>query len=102
MRLESNDFATLYDRHSAELLGFFVRRTYDPEVGVDLLAETFAVAFKDRREFRGENEAAVRACLSGTAPPRLQMSFAGGRSGGPLFAGFGAKPPRLPDPEYDR
>jgi RNA polymerase sigma-70 factor (ECF subfamily) len=102
MRLDSNDFATLYDRHSAELLSFFVRRTYDPEVGVDLLAETFAVAFKDRREFRGEDEAAARAWLYGIARHRLAMYFRRGRVERRAVARLGVERRALTEPEYDR
>jgi RNA polymerase sigma factor (sigma-70 family) len=102
MRLDSNDFATLYDRHAAELLGFFVRRTYDPEVGVDLLAETFAIAFRDRRQFHGEDLAAARGWLYGIARHRLAMFFRRGRVERRAVARLGVERRVLSDPEYDR
>jgi RNA polymerase sigma-70 factor (ECF subfamily) len=102
MRLDSNDFATLYDRHAAELLGFFVRRTYDPEVGVDLVAETFAVAFKDRRQYRGEDLAGARAWLYGIARHRLAMYFRRGRVERRAVARLGVERRALSDVEYDR
>jgi DNA-directed RNA polymerase specialized sigma24 family protein len=49
MALTADDFTELYDRHGRALVIFFQRRTYDPEAAVDLMAETFAVAFRDRR-----------------------------------------------------
>lgn len=51
-RHDPEAFRVLYDRWSKPLLAFFYRRTFDPEVSADLLAETFAVAFERRRRFR--------------------------------------------------
>ncbi len=45
-------FAEIYRRHAEPLLAFFYRRTFDPEVAADLLAETFAIAFARRARFR--------------------------------------------------
>lgn len=44
----------LFREHAQALLVFFARRTMDAEIATDLMAETFAVAFRDRRQFRGE------------------------------------------------
>jgi RNA polymerase sigma-70 factor (ECF subfamily) len=41
---ETDDFALFYDRHVRALLGYFQRRTGDPQVAADLTAETFASA----------------------------------------------------------
>ena len=41
---ETDDFGVFYDRHVRALLGYFQRRTGDPEVAADLAAETFASA----------------------------------------------------------
>jgi RNA polymerase sigma-70 factor (ECF subfamily) len=41
---ETADFAVFYDRHVRALLGYFQRRTGDPQVAADLTAETFASA----------------------------------------------------------
>ena len=49
---DPEDFGVFYDRHIRGLLGFFVRRTGDPEVAADLAAETFASALVSRRRFR--------------------------------------------------
>ena len=53
--LSSNDpeaFGVFYDRHVKALLGYFARRTYDPEEAADLTAETFASALVARRRFK--------------------------------------------------
>jgi Sigma-70 region 2 len=41
-----------YDRHVRAVLGYFARRTGDPEVAGDLTAETFASALAARRRYR--------------------------------------------------
>ena len=49
---DPEDFGVFYDRHIRALLGYFARRTGDPEVAADLAAETFASALVARRRFR--------------------------------------------------
>jgi RNA polymerase sigma-70 factor, ECF subfamily len=51
-RDDPHAFRELYDRWADKLLAYFYRRTLDPEVAGDLLAETFAVAFARRGRFR--------------------------------------------------
>lgn len=51
-REDPRAFRRLYDRRADELLAYFYRRVFDPEVAADLLAETFAVAFAKRHRFR--------------------------------------------------
>ena len=45
-------FGVFYDRHVKALLGYFARRTFDPEEAADLTAETFASALVARRRFK--------------------------------------------------
>ena len=45
-------FGRFYDRYAVALLGWFVRRTADPQTAADLTAETFAQAFASRRRYR--------------------------------------------------
>src|SRR5262245_66019499 len=45
-------FGVLHDRHVKALLGYFARRTGDPEVAADLTAETFAAALVARQRFK--------------------------------------------------
>src|SRR3954452_18667303 len=49
---DSQAFGIFYDRHVHSLLGYFARRTGDPEAAADLTAETFASAIVARRRFR--------------------------------------------------
>jgi RNA polymerase sigma factor (sigma-70 family) len=56
---DAEAFATFYDRHVKTLLGYFMRRTGDPEVAADLTAETFASAIVARSRFRPGSKPAV-------------------------------------------
>ncbi len=102
MRLDATDFAELYDRHARELLSFFARRTWNPEVAVDLLAETFAAAFEDRRQFRGEDLAGARSWLYGVARHQLLELLRRGVVERRALARLGVERPLLSDLEYDR
>lgn len=46
------DFGRFYDRYARTVLGFFQRRTGDPEAAADLTAETFAAALVARLRYR--------------------------------------------------
>ena len=52
-------FGLFYDRYVRVLLGYFVRRTGDPEVAADLTAETFASALVSKRRYAPSGGAAV-------------------------------------------
>ena len=56
---EPEAFALFYRRHVAGLLGFFLRRTHDPELAADLCAETFAAALDGAHRFDPERGPAV-------------------------------------------
>ena len=45
-------FAGFYDRYETSLVGYFVRRTGDPEVAADLTAEVFAAALAAAPRYR--------------------------------------------------
>ena len=49
---DAEAFGAFYDRHVRAVLGYFARRTHDPEVAADLTAETFASALVARRRFK--------------------------------------------------
>jgi RNA polymerase sigma factor (sigma-70 family) len=63
-------FGMFYDRHVRTLLGFFARRTGDPEVAADLTAETFASAIVARERYVVQDAPAV-AWLFAIARRRL-------------------------------
>jgi RNA polymerase sigma factor (sigma-70 family) len=49
---DAEAFGMFYDRHVRTVLGYFARRTGDPDVAADLTAETFASALRARRRYR--------------------------------------------------
>jgi RNA polymerase sigma-70 factor (ECF subfamily) len=53
MTLESDDLKRLYETYARALLAFFQRRVDDPELAVDLMADTFTLALERRHQFRG-------------------------------------------------
>ena len=56
---DAASFELFYCRHVESMLGFFARRTGDPELAADLCAETFAAALAGRRRYRTEAGAAA-------------------------------------------
>jgi hypothetical protein len=72
-RDDPHAFRELYDRWADKLLAYFYRRTLDPEVAGDLLAETFAVAFARRGRFRDVGRPGAR-CRRSTAPRARRCS----------------------------
>jgi RNA polymerase sigma factor (sigma-70 family) len=73
-REEPDAFGTLYERHAEGLLGYFARRTFDPEAAAELVAETFAEAFASRRRFRDRGSGAA-GWLYGIARHELGRFF---------------------------
>jgi RNA polymerase sigma factor (sigma-70 family) len=100
--MTGDDLTRMYDRHAEAMLAFLVRRTYAPDVAVDLLAETFAVAFEDRRQFRGRDDRAARAWLFAIARHQLSDYFRRGRVEQQALARLGVERRPLTDGEYDR
>ena len=49
--MTQREFAAFYERHSAALLSYLVRRAGDAEAGADLTAETFAEALAGLERF---------------------------------------------------
>jgi RNA polymerase sigma factor (sigma-70 family) len=75
---EPEAFGLFYDRHAAEVLRFFYRRTACAQTAADLTAETFAQAFGSRKRFRDTGNPA-RAWLFGIAHHQLAREARGRR-----------------------
>jgi RNA polymerase sigma factor (sigma-70 family) len=69
------DLEALYRREAERLLVFLARRTADPQIALDLWAETFAQAFAARTSFRGTTDAEERGWLYGIAKRQLAMFY---------------------------
>lgn len=100
--LDADELVQLYDCNASELLAFFARRTFDPDVAVDLLAETFAVAFEDRAQFRGAGPQTARAWLYAVARRRLLDFYRRGQVERRAIARLGIERRALTEEEYDR
>jgi RNA polymerase sigma factor (sigma-70 family) len=73
------DLRALYLDQRGPLLGFLARRTADPELALELLAETFAQALASRRRFHGSSEDEAVGWLYGIAKNQLAMYYRRGR-----------------------
>ena len=102
MPLTADDFAALYDRHARTLVLFFQRRTYDPEAAVDLMAETFAAAFHDRRGFRGKGGDDAAAWLYGIARHKLAAYYRRGAVERRALSRLGVERRGLTEEEIER
>jgi RNA polymerase sigma factor (sigma-70 family) len=71
-------FAVFYRRYERAVLGYFMRRTGDPEIAADLAAETFAAALDGVRRFDRSRAPAV-AWLFGIAQHKLLRAWKKGR-----------------------
>lgn len=52
-------FAAFYDRYETAIVGYFLRRTGDPELAADLTAEVFAAALRAAGRYRAETSTAA-------------------------------------------
>lgn len=85
------------------MLGFFARRTFDPDASVDLVAETFATAFVDRARFRGgAREGEQAAWLYGIARNLLADWHRRAGVERRALLRLGVQRRELTDAEYDR
>ena len=73
--LDADALDSLYREHSRQLLIFFARRTMDAETATDLVAETFAAAFRDRGQFRGRTREEAAGWLFGIARHQLSSFY---------------------------
>ena len=102
MALNPDDISRLYCGHAADLLRFFARRTLQPEVAVDLVAETFAQAFADRARFRGREDREALAWIFGIARHELSEYFRQGVVERRALARLGVQLTPLTDTDYER
>jgi RNA polymerase sigma-70 factor (ECF subfamily) len=75
---DADAFVAFYRRHLADMLGYFLRRTRDPELTADLTAEVFAAALLAAHRYRPGELPAV-AWLYGIAAHKLADSRRRGR-----------------------
>jgi RNA polymerase sigma factor (sigma-70 family) len=67
-------FRVLYDRHSSRINAFLLKRTRDPDVAIELTAETFAQAWISRDRYSDHGEGTIAPWLFGIARHVLASS----------------------------
>jgi RNA polymerase sigma factor (sigma-70 family) len=75
---EPEAFADFYRGHFEPVLAFLARRVYDPEIALELTAESFAQAYLARGRFRGTSEAEAEAWIFRIARRQLARYFRNG------------------------
>lgn len=73
---EPGSFSAFYRSHYPRLIGYFRRRVSQPDQALDLTAETFAIAFEARLDFRGHSERQARAWVFAIAEFKLKQFIA--------------------------
>jgi RNA polymerase sigma factor (sigma-70 family) len=94
-------FDVFYRRHEAAVLGYFMRRSRNPELTADLTAETFAAALIGVKRFN-ERDGSALAWLFGIARHRWLRSIERGRVEDRARRKLGMPPLVLDDDLLDR
>ena len=92
---DADAFADFYVLYVARVSVYFVRRIFDPEVAVDLTAETFALALERRRQFRGRTAEEEQGWLFAIARSLLHGYWRRGRVEQAAVARLGVERPSL-------
>lgn len=102
--LDADRLSAAYERDARRLLVWFARRTYDAQVAVDLVGETYARAFEQRSRFRADpaDADAVGAWVFGIARNVLRESLRRGRAERRALRRVGVEPPLLDPVEHAR
>lgn len=92
---EADAFAGFYERYVGRISVYFLRRTFDAEIAVDLTAETFALALERRRQFRGCSAEEEQGWLFAIARSLLHGYWRRGRIEHAAIARLGLERPSL-------
>ena len=92
---DADAFAAFYACYVQRVSVYFMRRVLDPEIAVDLTAETFALALERRRQFRGRNEQEEQGWLFAIARSLLHAYWRKGRIERAALARLGIERPSL-------
>jgi RNA polymerase sigma-70 factor (ECF subfamily) len=102
--LDDDVLAAAYRRDSRRLLVWLTRRTYDAQLAVDLVGETYARALATRRRYSGDPEdaEAVAAWTWGIARHVLHDTLRRGDAERRMLGRLGVEPPQLEAEELRR
>lgn len=96
------DFSTFYAEHAGPVLIYLAKRCLDPEVAVDLMAETFARAFANRMDYRGTTNEEASAWVFAIARHQLADYFRRGKARQEAVRRLGLTIPSLADDDHAR
>lgn len=102
MKLTGSDISALYAEHSRSILRFGMRRTLDAQVSIDIVGETFSVAYEQRQKFRGSTEAELRSWLFGIAANLVSDYFRKGQIERRAMDRLGVEPIAVNSDEIER
>jgi RNA polymerase sigma-70 factor (ECF subfamily) len=102
--LDDRHLSAAYARDARRLLVWLTRRTYDAQLAVDLVGETYARAFEARRRFGGDpgDADAVAAWTWGIARHVLHDAQRRGSAERRALERLGVEPPHLEPEELRR
>ena len=103
-RLDDQQLAAAYRRDARRLLIWLTRRTYDGQLAVDLVGETYARAWASRARFAGDPDdaEALAAWTYGIARHVLSDTLRRGRSERAALQRLHVEPPQLAPDEITR
>jgi len=103
-RLDADRLAAAYERDGRRLLVFFTRRTYDAQLAIDLVAETYARAYAHCCRFVADaaDSDALAAWVFGIGRNVLFEALRRGRAERRALRRLGVDPPALEPDEQAR
>lgn len=101
-QLEGTEFTGFYRRYSSRLLGYFMRRVFDPQAAMDLTAETFAQILLVRPRFRGTTEAELESWTFSIARGQLARYVRKGHAERRAVQRLGLQVPKVSDDDVAR
>lgn len=99
---EPDAFVGFYDHHAKRLLAYFARRVCDPDIALELTAETFAQAYVARVRFRGNSEGEAAGWLYKIAQRQLGRYLRKAHVERKALECLGVEPPGLDDQQRER
>jgi RNA polymerase sigma-70 factor (ECF subfamily) len=102
IQIDPEHLSAMYRRHSRPMLVYFTHRTFDAQLAIDLVGETFARAFANRRRFRGNSEPDADAWLWAIARNALADALRRGRAERRALRRLAVQTPRLTEGETER
>ena len=101
-QLDADAITQLYREHGRSIVIYCARRTLDTEVALDLTAETFAQAYRDRRQFHGASADEAVGWIYGIAKHQISAFFKRGQAERRALRALGLEAPQATDAELER